>query len=154
MRNTGQLASVGRGVWVGNYQSCRKTGDQFDRVLHIWHPDQPGHCSMAEKDAVSGSDDFVLQYKEHSPLPAEDLLQELHSWLMVSGSLLVHCAAGMGRSTLFAVFALMLRGRSLGEAMGDVATATWTGYAHRLVPRYNPVRLEELAEFYEKHRGV
>lgn len=63
--------------------------------------------------------------------------------------LLVHCAAGIGRSAHASVIALAARGANIGEAIGIVTNAELNHYHSRVVPNWDRDNLGQIDTFIQ-----
>lgn len=154
-----QLASVGHGVWVGNHNACDIFRKQFSneprlspKVIHVWHPTQPGHCSnMVGHPSMESSDNLVIAYRE-GDLFTEKQLQSVYDFAFVSSQicppLLVHCAAGMGRSPTLALVCKVARECNIFQAMGEVAKGMWTDYEIKAAPQFLTHPLRSVFEWF------
>lgn len=155
-----QLGRVSTNLWVGNAHACNRESSRFERVVHIYHPSQGNQCAVwtAEpgpwgEGVTQTPGNLFLEYKEHD-LPTEEQLVALTAFCQEDVPTLIHCDAGMGRSTTLALLAYTVQERQgdpdeLLTAMCLVAQATWMGYRHRVVPHYDRKVIEYLLQFLE-----
>jgi hypothetical protein len=127
MRNSKQIALVGAGVSLGNYEACDLYAKHFPLVVHIWHPRQAGHCQSVGKTGLT------VEWLEGELLTLPEL-DRIARYAGQPGNLLVHCAAGLGRSPTLAVLCLAARQVHPPVALQLIAAAMWDQYAHPRAP--------------------
>ena len=105
--------------------ACDREMTRFDRVVHIWRGDRAGWgvCRHVLKE-VDGPDSLMLRWLEEGPIesmspPLADVLE----FASRPGRLLVHCAAGVTRSTAVAVACKIARECPPEKAEADVRAA-------------------------------
>ncbi len=147
MKN-GQLCHVGINVWIGNWDTCKRKHDEFNSVIHIWHESQPSSCSFEEMHSIPNGKDLAIHYREHDPLSTE-ILEAVWEHALKPNKLLLHCAAGLGRSPTLTLVALAARGMSVFQGMASVSQAMWEQYQIPHMPSFNCKRLNEIILFVE-----
>jgi len=136
-----QLASVGNGIWVGNFHAC---GLKPFRTVHIWHEKQNGVCEFVQKGDVGHQElnyqnvqHLVINYLEGSEVPVLEM-ERIWYWVQMSpADIFVHCAAGMARSTCFCVIAKVVRGCDRYQALADIAKGVWEQYEIKVSPHFH-----------------
>ncbi len=108
------LAELGCGFFLGNYEACDPK--KFKKIIHIHHESQPGHCVHPRR-----ASDYYIDWKEHKPLDPAVIEQVYDFCNDPKTDILIHCAAGLGRSPHIAMIAFLAMGFPLPEAM-DVIT--------------------------------
>ena len=154
-----QLAEVGNNVWVGNHHACDIFREKFvhqdirlsPKIIHIWHPTQPGHCgNMTGSPSLQSSHSLVIAYKEGDELRSE-VLQRIYDFAYsespIHPPLLIHCAAGIGRSPTLALVCKVARQRNIFDAMGDVAQGMWKYYEIKVAPQFLTHPLSSIFEW-------
>jgi hypothetical protein len=143
-QRTHQVCHVMDDIWVGNFESCQGLqGLKFDRIVHIYHPDQPGHCHhtldhWSRPHYEPGSPHLLIKYLEHSPLDWGTVQSVVDFCRDESQSVLIHCAAGLGRAPTFALIALWARSRvPVSFGMKFIAEAMWGQYRHPHMPMFD-----------------
>lgn len=126
-------------LYIGNYHSCDALVLRPNaKRICIWHEKQPGHCSNKN-----------CEYLEHMSL-TEELIQKTieiaQQAYKEKSQLLVHCAAGLGRTPTFALLTLTAVGISPWDAMGPIAEAMWTQYAIPHAPSWDCKVLNQIFE--------
>jgi hypothetical protein len=129
MRNHKQYAHVGVGITVSNYEVCDQDADHFPRIIHIHHPKQPGVCRRA------GRDGLTVEWLEGTDL-SDLVLADVAAYASAPGHILVHCAAGLGRSPVLAVLCLGARGIKPPHALEMIARSMWDQYAIPRAPNF------------------
>lgn len=143
---SGNMGSIERGVYIGNYEACDSVQFHFNRVVHIYHESQPGICECSGRPPAKR--DLIMNWREHDPITRE-MFDSV--WNFASADLdariLIHCAAGIGRSAHMSVIALVARGCSLGRAIGLVTEAQLLRYHSRVIPNWDRTNLYQIDEF-------
>lgn len=60
----GNMATLARGISIGNYEACDSASQYFDSIVHIKHERQPGHC----KHIFSDGRHVCIDWLEHDPI--------------------------------------------------------------------------------------
>lgn len=145
---TGQIVRLQRDIWIGNHEACKSYDEYFDRVIHIHHQSQRGECPSVGITTLANDRDLVLDYKEHDPLSPE-ILDAIYRHAFKPGRLLIHCAAGLGRSPTLALVCLWARGEDRYQAMSHIAERMWAGYQQPHLPCWDGKRLNEIWKFLD-----
>jgi len=145
VRRDTQIALVGRGVSVGNFDACDRHAANFEKVLHVYHADQHGHCRSCDKRRPG---DMYLEYLEGTPISVE-VLDAIWDFAAGKEDMLIHCAAGLGRGPTLALVALAARGLPLYQGMGWVAQAMWDQYALPHTPQFLCKPLNDIFRYME-----
>lgn len=142
----GNMANIERGIYIGNYEACDSAQFHFNRVIHIYHESQPGICSAC--GSPSSKRDLVLNWREHDPI-SKEMFDSVWNFVRADedSRILVHCAAGIGRSAHMSVVALVARGCPLGRAVGLVTEAQLSRYHSRVIPNWDRDNLYQLDNF-------
>lgn len=116
-----RIAQVGKDIWISAQAICDRDGEQFDRRLHIHSVGQVPPC----RNVVAGDLQIVMTEKV---CLGPELIRQIWDFAAKPGRLLIHCGAGMCRSPTAAVVALMARGSTIGQAMGQITDGTCLQY--------------------------
>lgn len=143
------LTHVGLDVWTGSKHECGVPS--FSRTVHIWRDDQvgPGTCEMWPMREMTSEDHLWIEYKDGDAIPVA-AIDAVKEFAREPGKLLVHCAAGMGRSATLAIVALASRLRLPGnpwpiwDALKNICERYYE--IHGQAPNILPVPLQSVAE--------
>lgn len=117
------LADCGDDVWVGSGAGCDEGAGRFDGVIHIWRGDPEGWgvCRHVLGGKPGG---LVVRWKEEELTGAmAPTFGDVMAYARRPGTLLVHCAAGVTRSTAVALAAKIARGCPAAKAEADIRAA-------------------------------
>ena len=136
------LASLGNDVFVGNFESCDPAA--YDLIIHVWRRSNvPNHTCKV----VSGKIDHGLKVYWQEGARLSELnpsFDEIVAYMKKPGKLLLHCVAGICRSTQLAVAALVVRGVEPVEAVRRVYDGCWNQYVLQGVPELYNYNLHEM----------
>jgi len=154
----GQIAEIANDIWIGNCEACQQHIGKFSRRIHIWHDTQPGFCDRLRLAGIQrtsdpgtvadGHTDLSLEYLEGSIIGV-DRLSAVYDFAKQDGRMLIHCAAGIGRSSTLAVVALAARGADPFDALAMIARSEWKQYHHPHCPHFKSKRLNEIIKWLE-----
>jgi hypothetical protein len=141
-----RLSSIGSDIWIGEHQACGSR--PFDLTIHIWQDENllTGHVCPTVRE---GGEGLVIHWTPG--LRLEDMsvpMADVADYICRDGTLLIHCAHGIARSSLLGVAALSLRsGCDPWFAAATVGRAVW-GYA-RHAPAWPEPSWTDLIHFLE-----
>ncbi len=120
------LADVGDGIAVGTCGACDRLGATFDRVVHVWKPQNVAAGLTCRHVLGREPGGLAVEWREDQGIA--DLrpgIAAVADYAAGPGRLLVHCLAGSCRSTALALVAKIARGCDPFDAARDVVRGVY-----------------------------
>lgn len=107
------ISNIEDNLWQGGCQDGLILPDNIDFVLSLYPWEKYTITNGAERKEVETYDSTIQGFQQ-----VDELAQLIVDKLAEGKTVLVHCQAGLNRSSLVAARALMLQGRTADEAIG------------------------------------